>query len=225
MGLFLDEEALLAASTFPIPPAELVARAKRILAKGVHRCQDQLAQDFNFSAPFIGPLGKKAFASTMEELGLEQAFPDLQPRIYDVRVDPLEPNRVWLTTRPVGRQMGYLRARSFAPLPPSGKLVESPPQTSSLVFNKQGLVVAFTLGYVMDRRVGNTGGLGGAFGMLWAIGVPFPYPEGKPWESSWQQRLFNRGGALFQAAAFVADRLMGGLLPSRMTTAHLRNSS
>ena len=27
----------------------------------------------------------QAFASTMEALGLEEAFPDMQPRIYDVR--------------------------------------------------------------------------------------------------------------------------------------------
>lgn len=37
------------------------------------------------------------------------------------------------------------------------------------------------------QRLGNTGGLGGAFGLLHAIGVDFPYPEGKPWQSSWQQ--------------------------------------
>lgn len=32
------------------------------------------------------------------------------------------------------------------------------------------------MGYVMDRRVGDTDGLGGAFGLLHAIGVPFPFP-------------------------------------------------
>lgn len=47
----------------------------------------------------------------------------------------------------------------------------------------------FTMGYVMDRRLGNTGGLGGAFGFFWGIGCPLPYPEGKPWSSSWQQRV------------------------------------
>jgi hypothetical protein len=39
------------------------------------------------------------------------------------------------------------------------------------------------------QRIGNSGGLGGAFGFLWALGVPFPYPEGKPWAASWQQRV------------------------------------
>jgi hypothetical protein len=50
-------------------------------------------------------------------------------------------------------------------------------------------VIDFTMGYVMDRRLGNTGGLGGAFGLLYAIGCPFPYPEGHPWQSSWQQTV------------------------------------
>ena len=97
---------------------------------------------------------------------------------------------MWLTTRPVGRHLGYLR-RPFplAPLPPTGRLVELPPQTASVTFDEQGQVVGFTMGYVTDRRVGNSGGLGGAFGLLYAIGQPFPYPEGKPWRSSLRQRV------------------------------------
>ena len=43
----------------------------------------------------------------------------------------------------------------------------------------------------MDRAVGNTGGLGGVFGLMWAIGKsPFQFPEGRPWKPSWQYRLF-----------------------------------
>jgi hypothetical protein len=52
-----------------------------------------------FTAPFIGPLNKAHFAENMETLHLDYVFPDMQARIYHVRVDPLEPNRVWLTTR------------------------------------------------------------------------------------------------------------------------------
>jgi len=44
---------------------------------------------------------------------------------------------------------------------------------------------------VMDRAVGNTGGLGGVFGLMWAIGKsPFQFPEGRPWKPSWQYRFF-----------------------------------
>ena len=36
-------------------------------------------------------------------------------------------------------------------------------------------------GYVMDRRQGNTGGLGGLLGPFYAIGKPLPFPEAQPY--------------------------------------------
>ncbi|KAF6255308.1 hypothetical protein COO60DRAFT_1536079 [Scenedesmus sp. NREL 46B-D3] len=196
--------------------------AKDVLRAGVHKC-GKLSADFSFSAPFIGPLGRKDFAATMDSLNLDEPFPDLAPRIYHVRVDPLQPNRVWFTTRPIGTNTGHLRAQLPIPVKPTGRVVELPPQTSSLTFNDQGQVEDFTMGYVMDRRLGNTGGLGGAFGLLYAIGCPFPYPEGHPWQSSWQQRLFNTGNPLLRAAMFVLDRAASFFLPSWLYTAHARN--
>eukprot|EP00775_Hariotina_reticulata_P004521 gene4521-4773_t len=189
---------------------------------GVHKC-GKLAENFQFTAPFIGPLNQKEFAKTMDTLKLDEVFPDLAPRIYHLRVDPLQPNRVWFTTRPIGTHDGWLSANLPIPLSPTGKVVELPPQTSSLTFNEQGQVVDFTMGYVMDRRIGNTGGLGGAFGFLYAIGCPFPYPEGKPWDSSWQQRMFNSGNPVLQAAVFVFDRVTSALLPNWLITKHSRN--
>ena len=47
----------------------------------------------------------------------------------------------------------------------------------SLVFNEQGKVKTYTGGYVMDRRVGNTKGLGalGAVGeSQWNVPLRFP---------------------------------------------------
>jgi hypothetical protein len=35
----------------------------------------------------------------MQTLSLDDVFPDMSPRIYHLRVDPLQPNRVWFTTR------------------------------------------------------------------------------------------------------------------------------
>jgi hypothetical protein len=52
-----------------------------------------------------------------------------------------------------------------------------------------GTMLAACLCMYAVQRLGNTGGLGGAFGLLHAIGVDFPYPEGKPWQSSWQQMV------------------------------------
>jgi len=53
-----------------------------------------------------------------------------------------------------------------------------------LTFNEQGQVVEYTIGYPMDRRLGNTGGLGGVFGLFYAIGKPLPFPEANPWKIS-----------------------------------------
>lgn len=138
-GIFLNEEELLSHSTFPIPPERLVEMAKDVLRAGVHKC-GKLSDDFTFSAPFIGPLNKEDFAKTMETLSLDSVFPDLAPRIYHIRVDPLQPNRVWFTTRPIGTNTGYLTAKLPIPVSPTGKVVELPPQTSSLSFNDRGEV-------------------------------------------------------------------------------------
>ena len=48
------------------------------------------------------------------------------------------------------------------------------PETNSLIFDTNGKVKTFTGGYVADRRVGNTKGLGALFGILVAIGQPVP---------------------------------------------------
>jgi len=60
--------------------------------------------------------------------------------------------------------------------------VESPPQATSMTFNELGECTELTGGYIMDKNIGNTGGLGGVFGMalhgvhwsqLESTGVPF----------------------------------------------------
>ena len=58
-------------------------------------------------------------------------------------------------------------------------------------------VTKFTIGAVIDRSVGNTGGLGGLFGPLYAVGKGLPFPEAQPWKKSPQYALFQAvGGAL-----------------------------
>ena len=46
-----------------------------------------------------------------------------------------------------------------------------------------GLAYTLTVGYCMDKRIGNSEGLGGLFGILKAVGSPLPIPEGR--------RLYN----------------------------------
>ena len=79
---------------------------------------------------------------------------------------------------------------------PSGKELQLPPQSFSMIFDEQGLVRELTVGYVVDRRVGNTGGLGGAFGFFYGVGKPLPFPECQPYKRSKRFRLLNFVGRM-----------------------------
>ncbi len=96
-------------------------------------------------------------------------------------------------TRAVGTHTGKMMGK----IEPTNIKVYSPPQMSSVTFNAEGQATHLTVGYVMDRQLGNTGGLGGVFGLLHAIGKsPFAFPEGRPWKPSFRYRLFMFMGNL-----------------------------
>ena len=63
-------------------------------------------------------------------------------------------------------------------------------QAMSFTFNEAGLLTYFTGGYVIDRRLGNTGGIGGVFGMMHAIGKTLPFAEARPFSLSYRYRFF-----------------------------------
>ena len=75
--------------------------------------------------------------------------------------------------------------------PATGRRVDSPVQAHSVTFNEKGEVTKFTIGYVLDKETGNTGGLGGAFGYFWGTGNPLPFPECQPFKGSIQLRLLG----------------------------------
>jgi len=187
----LDEAAMAKASTFPIGAETLIATVKKILALEFKEgTEDLLADDFQFVAPIVGPLKREEFLKAINQFDIKTAFPDLAANMWGFHVDPMEPNRVWYFTRSTGEHRGVFNFGR--PIPATGKQVQSPPQAQSMLFNPDGKVYTLTVGYSMDRRIGNTGGLGGLFGFLYAIGHPLPFPEGKPWSSSPMMQLINR---------------------------------
>ena len=98
------------------------------------------------------------------------------------------------------------RGTNTGPFPPfstepTGKELINPPQACSLTFDAKGLVTKYTIGVVMDRQVGNTGGLGGLYGILYAIGKPLPFPEAQPWKMSKRYWLFQALGNLASRVA------------------------
>ena len=94
----LDTSAMLAKSTFKIKPAQLIARCKEVIDKNIGLDDpNDLADDFTFQFPVIGPLTKDQYIKAVSGFELKTVFPNLNPGFSDFRVDPFEPNRVWFT--------------------------------------------------------------------------------------------------------------------------------
>jgi hypothetical protein len=179
----MDAEAMFAKSTFKIKPDQLIEICEGVIDRKIGvGSPDDLADDFVFQFPVVGPLTKGEYIAAVSNFNLGEMFPDYQAGIYDMRVDPLMPNRVWYTAAFRGTNLGS------SPLnkEPTGKLVICPPQAASLTFNEEGKVIMYTGGYVMDRTIGNSGGVGGMFGLMVGIGKPLPFPEAQPYSRSWQ---------------------------------------
>lgn len=182
----LDVPMCMKNSTFPIKPEELIHKAKEIMAmefgtkEGCNASQ-YLAEDFQFVAPIIGPLSKEEFLRAFGGFKVKDALPDLKDNAW-FTVDPLEPNRVWFMSRATGTHTGPLNFGA-TPIQGKGAEVRMPPQAQSMLFDKDGKCYTLTVGYCMDKRIGNTDGLGGMFGIVKATGNALPFPEG--------QRLYN----------------------------------
>ena len=102
-GTVLDEDAMLAASNFPIKPNDLVERAKEVLlvAGGGTVDPSVLDESFEFCAPVVGPLSRDEFLGALKSFDLLTAFPDTENNYHFFRVDPFEPNRVWFNGKQI----------------------------------------------------------------------------------------------------------------------------
>lgn len=137
-----------------------------------------LAEDFVFRGPYIGPLNKKDYMSTMDTFGIYRAFPDISPNCFGYSLDPENPNRVWFMVRNTGTFTGKpglgLGAGNY--FPPNGATLKGCPETFSITFDEQQKIKYLSVGYVADRFEGNTKGKGAAVGIFEVIGLPFPKP-------------------------------------------------
>lgn len=160
---FVNEAELFETSSFPIPPEKLMERAKEILSPavgiGTKDGGECLADDFEFCAAVVGPIGKEEYLGALGSFKLEDAF-DISPNFFGMSVDPLQPNRVWFFNRVKGIHKG-----TFMGAEPTGKEIVYPPQIQHMDFNADGKLKEYGF-YTADRRQGNTGGLGGAFGFM-----------------------------------------------------------
>ena len=83
---------------------------------------------------------------------------------------------MWITSQATGSDSGT----GFLGNTPTGKSFSTPPQACSIKFNEDGLVVKYTIGHVMERSMGNTGGLGASSGPRHREAVPSLRPTWKP---------------------------------------------
>jgi hypothetical protein len=191
-GTILNEAAMLSGQNFPISPDGLISIAKYALTKDSGVLEPELWSDeFEFCAPYVGPLSKEKFLEAANGFQIYDAFSDFDNRYFNFNCDPIEPGRVWFMTR--------LRATNdgiglFGKKEPTNKTVILPPQMYSFLFDEKGFIRELTVGYPVDRRQGNTGGLGGMFGVFYGIGQALPFPEGKPYKLSLRFRLINKLG-------------------------------
>lgn len=213
---FLDTEATIAANrraSFPFSTDHVVELAKlthlRLFGDGDYSV---LADDFEFAGPVVGPLNKTEFCNSFPKAQLKDAFPNATSAIYAIHVDPFNPARVWYSSVFDGVHDGDVKLMGY--IEKTGRRVRMPPQVISFTFDDQGKVRKLTAGYVVDRHVGNSGGLGALFGILYAVGKPFPFPEAKPYQKSWQFRLFEWFGSRFFPSSSSSPAIQNGVSAS-----------
>jgi len=160
----------------PFPETVMIQLAKGVIAADNGASDpDLLAPTFTFCGPIVGPLDKETFVKAFGNFKLKDAFPDLESGFTNFRVDPYDPYRVWVDAKGSGTNTG-----SFIGKEPTGIRYEGPPEAASFTFDDDGFCTRLTAGAVMDPTQGNTGGLGGAFGIAYAIGAPFPAWAARP---------------------------------------------
>ena len=167
----VDYEALETANTFPHSPQTLIDRARTVLGPDVLLGQKDdgacLSEKFEFVAAVVGPIGKDEYLGALANFKLEESF-DIAPNFYGFAVDPMQRNRVWF----FNRQTAVHKA-NFLGADPKEDASENeltlPPQCYHIDFDEDLKMQEFGF-YTVDRRQGNTGGLGGAFAYMYGVG-------------------------------------------------------
>ena len=182
--LFIDTARTLNKSSFVFTPEALIEKSKKIIKSNFGVSDPEVfSEDFQFIFPIVGPLSKEEFLTAFAAFKLGDAAPDKAENFFGFQVDPIEHNRVWALTRPTLTHTGPLNFFGTV-VKPTGTRVIQTPQLVSFSFDREGRCYKFTGGYPVDRTIGNGGGLGGLFGILHAVGMKLPFPEGQPWRPS-----------------------------------------
>lgn len=195
-------ESAYSSSTFPIKPSDLIIRTKEVLSPQIGiGTQDNgacLADTFEFVAAVVGPINKVEYLEALSSFKLEDSF-NIQQNFYGFVVDPMQTNRVWFFSRQVATQvapfMGVDPTVGEGGDDEKKRELTLPPQCFHIDFTTDGLVQELGF-YTVDRRQGNTGGLGGAFGYFYGVGKPLPIRECQPYKPSLRFRMLGLLGKI-----------------------------
>lgn len=194
----VDMESSYATSTFPIRPTELIERARDVtmnpaIQTGTKDGGACLAPDFEFVAAVVGPIPREEYLEALQTFQLETSF-NIASNFFGFTVDPIQTNRVWFFSRQVAKHIAPFMGAQPQFTKDDG-ILTLPPQVMHMDFNADGLVKEFGF-YTVDRRQGNTGGLGGAFGYFYGVGKPLPIPECQPYKPSFRFRSLQYIGKI-----------------------------
>lgn len=198
----IDTAKAYAESTFPFPPEQLIERTKQLFSPeiglGLKDGGNCLADDFQFTAAVVGPLGKEEFLGALSSFRLEDSF-SIQQNAFGFVVSPVQTNRIYFITNNVAQLVD-----TFMGVKPEDfrETLILPPQCVHVDFDDNMKVKEFGF-YTVDRQYGNTGGLGGAFGFFYGVGKPLPFREAQPFKRSFRFRLIN---ALARIGSSISKR-------------------
>eukprot|EP00592_Proboscia_alata_P002686 CAMPEP_0194370152 /NCGR_PEP_ID=MMETSP0174-20130528/18456_1 /TAXON_ID=216777 /ORGANISM="Proboscia alata, Strain PI-D3" /LENGTH=970 /DNA_ID=CAMNT_0039147453 /DNA_START=151 /DNA_END=3063 /DNA_ORIENTATION=- len=193
-GAAMIQQPLKFSTNFDPTPESLFSRSQYILTCDLGIEDANVLDDgFIWISPNLGSkvLSKTEYLAAGKFFALRSAFPDLNYRAHDFRIDEKDPFTIRLTTRTVGSMRGELRLRNEI-IPPSGTSMRCPPESISMTFSPEsGKLVKLCSGFAMDRLVGNTAGLCGVAGAAVTAGTPPSEWEIYP-PSVVVQRFFGR---------------------------------
>eukprot|EP01041_Mallomonas_annulata_P008930 gene8930-18470_t len=131
-----------------------------------------LADDFTYTSPSAEITDKQQYVAEVSKSfsSVQRCMPDFDFRASSFVADDSDANTVRYITRAMGTISGPFAYNGEVYLPPSNnKPSEFAPQFNSLTF-RNGKVVEYKTGFVVDRLAGNTGGLDINQGILSVLG-------------------------------------------------------
>lgn len=128
-----------------------------------------LSESFQYFSPDTSLNKSKFLANKQREYSfIQQSLADYDLNGYDYSIDDKDPQKVWVKLRPNGKFIKPL-VNGKETIPPKNELLLFPVEMVSVTV-QGSLVTKATGDFIVDRLVGNTKGLPGSKGLLFAAG-------------------------------------------------------